>query len=122
MVSAIVPAGAVARSAPPALSGRRILWATIINLIIQLIAGAIGGNAVGAAANNLSLGTGGNTVAGAVGGIAGGSLLTAFIPMLAGGTNGVDIGAYVGQLVGGGVSGAIVTAIVGVIMNNMRKA
>ena len=59
------------------------MWATIINLIIQLIAGAIGGNAVGAAANNLSLGTGGNTVAGAVGGIAGGSLLTAFIPMLA---------------------------------------
>ena len=30
--------------------------ATIINLIIQLIAGAIGGNTVGATANNLSLG------------------------------------------------------------------
>ena len=38
---------------------------TIINLIIQLIAGAIGGNAVGAAAKNVSLGTTGNTVAGA---------------------------------------------------------
>ena len=46
---------------------------TIINLIIQLIAGAIGGNAVGAAAKNVNLGTAGNTVAGAVGGVAGGS-------------------------------------------------
>ena len=41
---------------------------TIINLIIQLIAGAIGGNAVGAAAKNVNLGTAGNTIAGAVGG------------------------------------------------------
>ena len=67
--------------------------ATIINLIIQLIAGAIGGNAAGAAAKNVSLGTGGNTIAGAVGGIAGGSLLTSLIPMLSGGAGGMDIGA-----------------------------
>ena len=59
---------------------------TIINLIIQLIAGAIGGNAVGAAAKNVNLGTAGNTVAGAVGGVAGGSLLTSLIPMLQGAT------------------------------------
>ena len=57
---------------------------TIINLIIQLIAGAIGGNAVGAAAKNVNLGTAGNTIAGALGGAAGGSLLTSLIPMLAG--------------------------------------
>ena len=55
---------------------------TIINLIIQLIAGAIGGNAVGAAAKNVNLGTAGNTIAGALGGAAGGSLLTSLIPML----------------------------------------
>ena len=41
---------------------------TIINIILQLIAGAIGGNAVGAAAQNVNMGTPGNTVAGAVGG------------------------------------------------------
>ncbi len=45
---------------------------TIINLIIQLMAGAIGGNAVGAAAKNVNLGTAGNTIAGALGGAAGG--------------------------------------------------
>ena len=77
--------------------------ATIINLIIQLIAGAIGGNAAGAISKDVSLGTGGNTIAGALGGIAGGSLLTSLIPMLSGAAGGVDIGALVGQLVGGGV-------------------
>ena len=34
---------------------REKLSGTLINLIIQLVAGAIGGNAVGAAANNVSL-------------------------------------------------------------------
>jgi hypothetical protein len=85
-----------------------------------LIAGAIGGNAVGAAAQNVNMGTAGNTVAGAVGGIAGGSLLTQLLPMLANATGG-DIGAWAGQLVGGGVSGAIVSAVVGLIVNNMRQ-
>ena len=44
---------------------------TIINIVIQLIAGAIGGNAAGVAAKDVSLGTGGNTIAGALGGIGG---------------------------------------------------
>jgi uncharacterized membrane protein YeaQ/YmgE (transglycosylase-associated protein family) len=65
--------------------------ATIINLIIQLIAGAVGGNAVGAASKDISLGTLGNTIAGAVGGVGGGQLLSALIPMLAGAGNNVDI-------------------------------
>ena len=58
--------------------------ATIINLIIQLIAGAVGGNAAGAASKDISLGTLGNTIAGAVGGVGGGQLLSALVPMLAG--------------------------------------
>ena len=49
--------------------------ATIINLIIQIIAGAVGGNAVGAASKDINLGTLGNTIAGAVGGVGGGQLL-----------------------------------------------
>jgi uncharacterized membrane protein YeaQ/YmgE (transglycosylase-associated protein family) len=67
--------------------------ATIINLIIQLIAGAVGGNAAGAASKDISLGTLGNTIAGAVGGVGGGQLLGALIPMMAGAGNNVDIGA-----------------------------
>ncbi len=94
---------------------------TIINLILQLIAGAVGGNAVGAANQHMSLGTGGNTIAGAVGGLAGGSLLSSLIPIVSG-AGGIDIAQLAGQLIGGGVSGAIVTAIVGMIMKSMKSA
>ena len=41
---------------------------TLINLIIQVVAGAIGGNAVGAGVKDVNLGTLGNTIAGAIGG------------------------------------------------------
>ena len=43
-----------------------------MDLIIQIIAGLVGGNAAGAGLKNLSLGTAGNSVAGAVGGGLGG--------------------------------------------------
>jgi hypothetical protein len=42
---------------------------TIINLIIQLIAGAIGGNAAAASMENVDLGPAGNTIAGSLGGV-----------------------------------------------------
>lgn len=92
---------------------------TLVNLIIQLIAGAIGGNAAGAAIKNMSLGPVGNTIAGAVGGGLGGQLLTMLIPALAGSAGSMDIGAIVGQLAGGGVAGAILTAIIGAVKNGM---
>ena len=93
--------------------------ATLINLIIQPIAGAVGGNAAGATMKNLDLGALGNTIAGAVGGAGGGTLLTALLPILQGVAGSVDIGQLVGQAVGGGVSGVILTAIVGLIKNAM---
>jgi hypothetical protein len=93
--------------------------ATLINLIIQLIAGAVGGNAVGAAMKNVDLGALGNSIAGAIGGAGGGTLLTALLPMLQGAAGSVDIGQLLGQAVGGGVAGAILTAIVGLIKNTM---
>lgn len=93
--------------------------ATIINIIIQLIAGAVGGNAAGAGLKNYDLGTLGNTIAGALGGVGGGQILTALLPMLAGAADNVDIGAIIGRAVGGGVAGAIVTFVVGLIRNAM---
>ena len=89
------------------------------NLLIQIVAGAIGGNGAGAALKELSLGALGNTIAGAIGGGAGGQLLSALIPALASASGTTDIGALAGQAVGGGVSGAILTAIVGLIKNKM---
>ena len=47
----------------------------ITSLIIQLIVGAIGGNAAGKVMPDKSLGTLGNTIAGVVGGGIGGAIL-----------------------------------------------
>jgi len=52
---------------------------TIVNLIIQLIAGVVGGNAAGAALKDYNLGNLGNTIAGAIGGVGGGQILQAII-------------------------------------------
>jgi hypothetical protein len=91
----------------------------VINLIIQLIAGALGGNAIGSGLKNVDLGPIGNSIAGAIGGAGGGTFLTSLIPLLAGTAGTVDISSLIGQVVGGGVSGAILTAIVGLIKNAM---
>ena len=93
--------------------------ATLVNLIIEIIAGAIGGDGAGNALKDLSLGPLGNSIAGAIGGVGGGQLLSALIPALAGAAGTTDIGALVGQAVGGGVAGAILTAIVGLIKSKM---
>ena len=44
------------------------MWGGVIGLIIQLISGAVGGNIAGAAMNQYSLGTVGNSIAGLIGG------------------------------------------------------
>src|SRR2546429_5539980 len=93
---------------------------TLVNLIIQLVAGTIGGNAAGASFKNYDLGALGNTIAGAIGGAGGGQILQALIPALAGAAGGgLDAGSVIGQLVGGGASGAILTVIVGLVKNMM---
>src|SRR5262249_13159072 len=86
---------------------------TIVNLIIQLVAGVVGGNAAGAAMKDYNLGNIGNTIAGAIGGVGGGQILQALIPAIASAAGGdsVDLRAIVGQVVGGGARGAILTVI-----------
>jgi hypothetical protein len=104
---------------PQYLTKEDAMSETLINIIIQIVAGAIGGNGAGAAMKDMNLGTLGNTIAGAIGGVGGGQLLSALIPALAGAAGTTDVGAMIGQAVGGGVSGAILTAIVGLIKNKM---
>lgn len=98
-----------------------------MELIIQLIAGALGGNAAGAALKDKSLGTLGNSIAGIVGGGLGGQILA----MLMGGgampadaaaaASGLDIGAIVQSVAGGGIGGAVVMVVVGVLKDMMAK-
>jgi hypothetical protein len=98
--------------------------ATIINLIIQLIAGAGGSSVLANLANKYNLGPLANIITGALGGVGGGNVLGA---LLHGGgaaaanaaTSGLDLGSIVTQLIGGGVGGPIVTAIVAMIRNAM---
>ena len=94
----------------------------ITSLIVQAVAGALGGNAAGGLVKNINLGPIGNSITGALGGGIGGHLLQALIPVLTGATatvsaGGFDIAAALGQAAGGEVTGAIVTVIVGLIKN-----
>jgi uncharacterized membrane protein YeaQ/YmgE (transglycosylase-associated protein family) len=82
-------------------------------LIIQLISGAVGGNAAGAIFKNLSLGMLGNTIAGVAGGGIGGQILGAVLPQLAGG--------MVGPAAGGGIGGLVLMAVVGFIKSKMAS-
>ena len=89
-------------------------------LIIQLIAGALGGNAAGAASKDLSLGPLGNSIAGALGGGVGGQILNAVLGI--GGTaaaSGLDIGSVVSAFLTGGVSGGVTALVVGFLKSRM---
>ncbi len=93
--------------------------AVIINLIIQLVAGAAGGNGLGKMLQQFNLGPLGNTIAGAIGGLAGGSwlapMLTAGAGAMAAGNSGMDLSSIAGSVVGGGVGGAVLTLIAGAV-------
>jgi len=94
----------------------------IVGIIVQLIAGAVGGVGTGKAVKSVDLGNIGNLIAGAVGGV-GGTWLASLIPGLQGlltsatAGGGLDIGALLGQGVGGLVGGGVLTAIAGAIKN-----
>jgi hypothetical protein len=88
---------------------------TVINLILQIFSGALGGHLADAArGNNLSKLE--KTIMGAVGGVVGGQVLGMLIPFLA---NGAEPSASeaIGQVITGGVAGEVFTAILGVIRN-----
>ena len=96
----------------------------MLNLIISLVAGAIGGNGAAAVLKNMSLGTAGNSIVGIIGGGIGGKLLGMMgaapdaAAAVAGGT---DIGAIIGQLVAGGVGGGVLLVVVGALKGMMAK-
>lgn len=100
----------------------------LLPILVQLIAGGAGGNVIGQLVKNLSLGTAGNSIAGAIGGLAG-TWLAGMIPGLdslvgaaAGGAGGMDLGALAGQGATGLVGGGVLTAIAGIIKSAMAKA
>jgi uncharacterized membrane protein YeaQ/YmgE (transglycosylase-associated protein family) len=83
-----------------------------LNLIIWLIAGVAGGNAVGdLLKGDYDLGIG-NTGYGAIGGVIGALILQTLIPSL----RGIDYVPIIGQAIVAAVSGAALTVIVGAVI------
>jgi hypothetical protein len=83
---------------------------TIVNLIIQLVAEAAGGNIAGGLFRQFDLGPLGNSIAGIVGGGIGGQLLDMILTATGSPTgaapagSGFDIGSIVAEFAGGGVT------------------
>ena len=92
-----------------------------INLIIQLISGALGGNVAGSLLKNLSLGPLGNSLAGIVGGGLGGTVLTQMLNLPGVGTGALDPSAILAQVASGGLGGGVLMAIVGILKNMFAK-
>jgi hypothetical protein len=86
----------------------------LTSILIQAISGALGGNAVGAAAKNVSLGPVGNSITGALGGGLLGPLLGSLLGL--GGTaaaSGIDLNTIVQGFATGGASGALTALVLG---------
>lgn len=98
----------------------------IVSLIIQLVLGAVGGNAGGAVVKNSSLGTTGNSIVGAIGGVILGQILERMTgapvdpAATAAAANGM--GDIITNVIGGAGGGAILQIIAGLIKNSMSKA
>ena len=91
----------------------------MIQILINLIAGALGGVATGKASPNFDLGTIGNIISGLVGGGVLGQIVTLLLPsiMAAAQSGNLSVGGIVSQAIAGGAGGAILTAIIGAIKN-----
>src|SRR6266478_5522518 len=97
------------------------MWGGIVGLIIQLVAGGVGGNVAGSMLKQYDLGTVGNTIAGVVGGGVGAQIIGQFLgggADVAGGGS-LDIGSIIGQIASGGVGGGVLMVIVGLIKQAM---
>ncbi len=90
-------------------------------LLMNLVGGAVGGNAAGGLMKKLSLGTVGNSIVGILGGGLGGQLLGALGAMNGDGGSAMDIGNIVSNVLSSGVGGGVLLAIVGLIKKQFAK-
>jgi hypothetical protein len=93
----------------------------MVQIMINLIAGALGGVVAGKGLPNFDLGTIGNIISGLVGGGVLGQIVTLALPsvMAAAQSGNLSIGGIVSQVVAGGAGGAILTALIGAIKNKV---
>jgi uncharacterized membrane protein YeaQ/YmgE (transglycosylase-associated protein family) len=93
----------------------------MVNIIIQLVSGALGGNGAGALMKKLSLGTIGNSIVGILGGGLGGQLLglLGLAPTAVGG--GLDLNNIIASVLSGGAGGGVLLAVIGFIKKALGK-
>jgi hypothetical protein len=89
-----------------------------LDLVAQLIAGAVGGTAAGATLKGFSLGPFWNAIAGLIGGGAGAQALFYLGMMPPGGTDAEALGT---QAASGGIGGALLLVILGLIKSMVRR-
>ncbi len=97
------------------------IYMDVVQILINLIAGALGGVGAGKASPNFDLGTIGNIISGLVGGGVLGQIVTLALPSVvaAAQSGNLSIGGIVSQVIAGGAGGAILTAIIGAIKNKV---
>ena len=93
----------------------------IFSLVIQLIAGAVGGNVAGKLLKEVDLGPVGNSIAGIVGGGIGGQAL-GLLGFGSGGGGSMDLGWLLGSVVSGGVGGGMLLTIIFFIKTSRARA
>ena len=88
-------------------------------ILINLVAGAVGGVGAGKASPTFDLGMIGNIISGVVGGGVLGQVVTLLLPSVvaAAQSGNFSVAGIVSQAVAGGAGGAILTAIIGAIKN-----
>jgi hypothetical protein len=88
-------------------------------ILINLIAGALGGAGAGKSSPTFDLGMVGNIISGLVGGGVLGQIVTLAMPAVtAAATSGnLSVGSIISHIIAGGAGGAILTAIIGAIKN-----
>lgn len=88
----------------------------LLPIIVQAIAGIIGGEAVGAAFKKAAMGQAARIISGIVGGVGGGALLAGM-----GGDTGA-LSGLVGDAAGGLLGGGVLSALVGAVMGTTKKS
>jgi uncharacterized membrane protein YeaQ/YmgE (transglycosylase-associated protein family) len=92
-----------------------------VGTLINLISGLIGGNVLGSAWEQKSLGSIGNSIAGLIGGGVGSYLLQAINIISSLGLGNMSLSSLTSNIGTSAVSGAILTAIVGLIKGAANK-
>jgi hypothetical protein len=95
----------------------------MMDLLVQAIAGGVGGTAAGSVLKDLSMGKPADALTGAVGGGVVGQILSSVLGggAGAGDVGGMDVASLVKDIVGGGVGGAVVMSLIGALRNMMMK-